>query len=122
VTVVRLNKEVGFKSAPHHKDSCPGLIYSPGRPHQRLRYLWMCQEVLGVRAYYRYLWPKRRKQWGLLDDLKVLQQLGEFFLIGGVVRLPFEAVFWCERLILAGLRIEPVIGVLEHFGDRGRFQ
>jgi hypothetical protein len=123
VTMVRLKeRRVGFKSAPHHKDSCHGLIYSPGRLHQRLRYLWMGQEALGVRAYHRYFWPKRRKQWELLDDLKALQQLGEFFLIGGVVGLPLQALFRSERLVLAGLGVEPVIGVLEHFGDRGRFQ
>ena len=48
--------------------------------------------------------------------------MGEFFLIGGVVRFPFEALFRRERLVLARLAVEAVIGVLEHFGDDGRFQ
>ncbi len=57
-----------------------------------------------------------------VDDLKVLQYLREFVLIGGVVRIPFEALFRCKRLILAGLGVKLVIDRLKHFGDRGRFQ
>ena len=58
----------------------------------------------------------------LVDDLKVPRHLGEFVLIGGVVRLPFEALFRRKRLILAGLGVKLVIDRLKHFGDRGRFQ
>ncbi len=57
-----------------------------------------------------------------VDNLNAPQEVGKFFLISGVVRLPFEALFRRERLVFAGLGVEPVIEVLEHFGDRGRFQ
>ena len=57
----------------------------------------------------------------LVDDLKVPQHLGEFVLISGVVRLPFEALFRCKRLILAGFGVKLVIDRLKYFGDRGRF-
>src|SRR5882757_6620853 len=57
-----------------------------------------------------------------VNNLKAPQQVGEFFLIGGAIRLPFKALARRERLVLARLSVDPVIDVMELFGDRGRFQ
>jgi hypothetical protein len=40
-----------------------------------------------------------------LDDLQSLQQLGQLFLIGRVIRLPREALWWGERFVFVGLGV-----------------
>ncbi len=48
--------------------------------------------------------------------------MGEFFLIGGVVCLPFQAFVSRERLVLLRFAVEAVVDALQRLGDGGRFQ
>jgi hypothetical protein len=47
-----------------------------------------------------------------VDNLKIPQQAGKFFLIGGVICFPSAARFWRKRFVLARFAVKPVIGVL----------
>jgi hypothetical protein len=54
-----------------------------------------------------------------VDDLESLQQMGQLFLIGRVVRLPLEALLRASGSYLRALVLKPVVDALQRSGYDG---